>query len=281
MTPAPGSRPAPLRWSWRSERHRSMLPDDIDASAMTLMSADRLHAKQGRSTCRVRFDSPDGPLVVYLKRHHRLPWPKRLAAMLRPGTGVTPAWEEWRHLRHARALGIPVPEPVAAGETDGPWGRVTGFLMIEELRDCLPLHETIPAMKDQLDAEGFESWKRALIDSMASVTARLHAAGAFHRDLYLCHYYLDPSKADAPLYLIDLHRLASPRFGVSWWRWKDLAQLLFSTVDVDGIVGRDRVRFWRAYRSRMGLRHARWERRMIAWRSGRYLSHNRKARRAG
>ena len=286
MMPPPGpifeAHAGAIRWSWRSDRHRAMLPDDLDARAMTIRSDDRLHAKQGRSTCRVRFDSPEGPLVVYLKRHHRLPWPDRLLAMLRPHRGATPAWKEWRHLRRAQGLGIPVPEPVAAGELSIGWGRVEGFLMIEELEGCQPLHEAIPAMQQRLGAVEFESWKRALIDEMAALTARLHGARAFHRDLYLCHYYIDPKCPEGPLYLIDLHRLKTPRFGSAWWRWKDLAQLLFSTIGVEGVTGRDRVRFWRSYRSRIGLCWPGWERRMILWRSARYLSHNdRKARRDG
>ena len=283
MMPSPGHfnrpRDGSIRWSWRSDRHRRLLPSDFDA--MAIESNDRLHAKQGRSTCRVRFDSPDGSLVVYLKRHHRLPWHRRMAAILRPQHGVTPAWEEWRHLRRAQGLGIPVPEPVAAGELSGAWGRVEGFLMIEELIGCHPLHEAIPAMQSRLDAVAFDAWKRGVIDAMATITARLHEARAFHRDLYLCHYYLDPDRPEAPLYLIDLHRLKSPRFGAIWWRWKDLAQLLFSTIGVEGVSGRDRVRFWRSYRSRIGLRWPDWDARMIRWRSARYLSHNRKSRRVG
>ncbi len=80
------------------------------------------------------------------------------------------------------------------------------------------------------------------------------------------------------LSLIDLHRLKEHRLWPDWWRWKDLGQLLFSTYGVDGITDRDRLRFWRIYRRRVGIRRPRWHARMIRLRAARYLEHNRKPR---
>lgn len=269
------------RWGWRSESHGDRLPADLETTVMQLQSDDRLHAKQGRSTCRVRFDSPKGPLTVYLKRHYRLPWPTRIAAMLHPEGRHSPAGSEWRHLHKGQELGLLVPEPVAAGETIGPWGQFQSYLMVEELTGFLPLHEAIPEMSRRLEPEAFDRWKRRLITAMAALTARLHGAKTFHKDLYLCHYYIDCERADSPLYLIDLHRLATHRVSSAWWRWKDLAQLLFSTVDVEGINESDCLRFWAFYRRQMQLHAPRWELRMIRARAARYLSHNRKKALAG
>jgi heptose I phosphotransferase len=78
--------------------------------------------------------------------------------------------------------------------------------------------------------------------------------------------------------LIDLHRLAEHRLWSDWWRWKDLGQLLFSTEGVDGIIDRDRLRFWKRYRRLVGIKRSRWQARMIRFRAARYLAHNRKAR---
>ena len=80
------------------------------------------------------------------------------------------------------------------------------------------------------------------------------------------------------LSLIDLHRLKEHRLWPDWWRWKDLGQLLFSTYGVDGITDRDRLRFWRSYRRRVGIRWPRWHARMVRLRAARYLEHNRKPR---
>ncbi|WP_152053253.1 lipopolysaccharide kinase InaA family protein [Tautonia marina] len=269
------------RWAWRSPSHGDRLPPDLDAIVMQIQSDDRLHAKQGRSTCRVRFDAPSGPLTVYLKRHYQLPWPTRLAALLHPDGRHSPAGAEWRHLHRGRELGLLVPEPVAAGEAIGPWGQVQSYLMVEELTGFLPLHEAIPSMMDRLDPPAFAAWKRRLINGMAELTARLHHARSFHKDLYLCHYYIDPERSDSPLYLIDLHRLASHRLSSVWWRWKDLAQLLFSTIDVEGIDDRDRLRFWLRYRQRMNLSWPDLDARVIQARAARYHAHNLKKVRGG
>lgn len=264
------------RWAWRSPSLGERLPDDLETIVMRLQSDDRLHAKQGRSTCRVRFDSPSGSLSVYLKRHFALPWTARLAALLDPDGRHSPAGVEWKHLHLGRELGLFVPEPVAAGETIGPWGHLQSYLLVQELAGFLPLHEAIPEMARRHAPDAFLSWKRRLIDDLAELTARLHQARTFHKDLYLCHYYIDLDRGNSPLYLIDLHRLGSHGVTAPWWRWKDLAQLLYSSVDVEGITPVDRLRLWSRYRKRLAIRFPGFDAAMIRARAARYLSHNRK-----
>lgn len=265
------------RWLWTSEDYRAALPGDLDRTVLDLHATDRLHAKQGRSTARVRFDSPWGPLTVYLKRHYRLPWPARLAALVHPDGRHTPGSAEWAHLERARAIGVPVPDPVAAGEWIGPWGRLQSFLMVAELSGFEALHEAVPELAKRLPAPVFATLKRELTVEMAAITARLHAERLFHKDLYLCHFFLDPAatRAGERLTLIDLHRLGEHRVLPLRWRLKDLGQLLFSTIGVEGIDDRDRLRFWVAYHRRMRLARPELERRLIAWKAARYLNHNR------
>jgi heptose I phosphotransferase len=265
-------------WTWLAERHRDALPPDLSETVMTLDTRDRLHEKQGRSTARVIFHAPSGPLSVYLKRHYRLPWGARLGALIDPSGRHTPASAEWAHLERVRALGIAVPDVVAAGERIGPWGHLNSFLMVAELVGCLPLHEAIPALAESLDPLSFAQAKRILIAEMAEMVATLHGAFAFHKDLYLCHFYLDmrrPVAKRGNLTLIDLHRLAEHRRWPDRWRWKDLGQLLFSTHGVAGIDVRDCVRFWGLYRRKLRLRRPRWHVRMIRMKAARYLAHNR------
>jgi heptose I phosphotransferase len=266
------------RWSWRAERHTEALPADLDATVMTLESADRLHAKQGRSTARVRFDSGASTLSVFLKRHYRLPWPSRLGALIHPAGRHSPASAEWAHLERARGLGIAVPEVVAAGEWIGPWGDLRSFLMVAELVGHAPLHEAVPELAATLEPAAFASFKRALVVEMAEIAAKLHAAHAFHKDLYLCHFFLDRRPAATPgrrLCLIDLHRLAVHRWTAPRWRWKDLGQLLFSTHGVVGIDDRDRLRFWMHYRRRHKIVLPSAQCRIVRGKAARYLAHNR------
>jgi heptose I phosphotransferase len=266
------------RWTWIDERFRAALPADLDAKVMSLESRDRYHFKQGRSTARVVFSAPGGRLSVYLKRHFRLPWPTRLAALFDPGGGYSPAAAEWQHLERVRAMGIAVPEVVAAGERIGPWGRLQSFLMITELVDSLPLHEAIPAVKDRLDAAAFAAWKRGLISALAAIAATLHRARLFHKDLYLCHFFVDAGGLErAPrLTVIDLHRLGYHPLRHGRWGRKDLGQLLFSSYGVAGIDDRDRLRFWSRYRREMELRWPGWQARLIVLKAGRYRAHNAK-----
>lgn len=264
-------------WSWRDQEHGPALPADFETRVMSLNSSDRFHAKQGRSTARVRFDSG---LSIYLKRHQRLPWRTRLLAWLSPGRCQTPAGEEWRHLEIARSLGIPVPDTVAAGEWIGPKGQLSGYLAVAELVGHEALNEAVPALAETLAPETFERWKRHLIPRLAVLTARLHGARMFHQDLYLCHYFLDTARDDFSrvprIVLIDLHRLTSARWLPSRPQVKDLAQLLFSTDGVAGVNARDIQRFWMHYKRahRLGRGHAGFLRRWTISKAKRYRAHN-------
>ena len=266
------------RWSWRAQRHLEALPGDLDSRVMTLESDDRLHAKQGRSTARVRFDDGPSPLSVYLKRHYQLPWLNRLAALINPSGRHSPASAEWAHLERARSLGISVPEVVAVGEWVGPWGALRSYLMVAELVGQAPLHEAVPELASTMEPPRFASLKRSLVIEMAEIAAKLHSAHAFHKDLYLCHFFLDREPEAQPgrrLCLIDLHRLAVHRWTSPRWRWKDLGQLLYSTEGVAGIDDRDRLRFWMHYRRRSRMWLPNLQRRFVRGKAALYLAHNR------
>jgi heptose I phosphotransferase len=269
---------------------------------MALASGDRFHAKQGRETARFLFQAasqvmsrphatgststasrPAPTVAVYLKRHFRLPWTARLAALVHPGGRHSPAAAEWAHLERARALGIAVPDVVAAGERIGPRSRLFSFLMVAELTGSEPINELLPEVAARLDPREFAALKRRVISEMVRITATLHNAHAFHKDLYLCHFFLNLAWIERrdgppPVALIDLHRLGEHRVLCDWWRWKDLGQLLFSTFGVTGIKIGDRLRFWALYRRLTGLRRPWWHLCVIRFRAGRYLAHNRKRR---
>jgi heptose I phosphotransferase len=252
---------------------------------LSVTVTDNFHAKQGKSTGRWILSAGQQRLAVYLKRHYRLPWWRGLLATAWPAAGWSPALSEWRHLRWARSQRMPVPEPVAAGEFIGPWGRLRSFLVVEELTGMLPLHEAIPAAAACLTADVFRQWKRALVKEVARLTLRLHGQRRYHKDLYLCHFYI--SRADTerlppwsgPVHLIDLHRLQRHTWAWPLWQAKDLAQLLYSS-DIEGVDARDRLRFWHAYIG-VGWRRAAWWLRwsiLIKWHL--YQRHNRKKRAA-
>jgi heptose I phosphotransferase len=288
-----------VRWSWVDPRYAGALPTNLDVAVMAIESRDRFHAKQGRSTVRVIFHPrtggtdhpaaavpsdapPSPPVAVYLKRHYRLSRLAGLAALFDPAGGHSPAAAEWAHLKQARSLGIPVPEVVATGEHIGPWASLQSFLMVAELTECQELNVAIPELASLLDPLALAALKRRLIAEMARITAALHRARVFHKDLYLCHFYLDRARlranpGDVRLALIDFHRLSEHSLWVDRWRWKDLGQLLFSTEGVGGIEPRDILRFWSHYRRQVRVRWPRWQARMIRLKARRYQEHNRPA----
>jgi heptose I phosphotransferase len=245
---------------------------------MALQSAERFHAKQGRSTGLLRFDTAAGPLGVYLKRHTRLPWPTRLGALLLPWKHYSPGAAEFANLARARALGVRVPEVVGAGESIGPWGRLSSFLLVAELAGSGELNVIVPRLRIERPAADFAHWKRGVVREMARLVARLHQAGCYHKDLYLCHFFhpSHPAKGQPiELTLIDLHRFSRHKFTTLHWRVKDLAQLLYSTMDVPGIDARDRLRFWRVYRDSAKPRFPRFLAALIRAKAARYHAHNR------
>jgi heptose I phosphotransferase len=272
-----------VRWSWVDERYRRALPPDFDATVMTLESRDRLHAKQGRSTARVVFHGAEQaggrPLSVYLKRHFRLPWTARISALLHPAGRHSPGAAEWAHLERARSLGVPVPEVVAIGERIGPWAELQSYLVVAELSGSKELNEILPVLERRMDRADFERLKRRIVRRAARIAATIHRARMFHKDLYLCHFFLDLERlerdpGDVELTLIDLHRLQEHRLLADRWRWKDLGQLLFSTEGVSGVSTRDVLRFWKHYRREAGVRNPEWQARMIRLKAARYSAHN-------
>lgn len=234
-------------------------PDWLDR-IMTVEVMDRLFRKQGRSIARWTLRSADGrTLVVYLKRHYELPRLAGLGAWLWPRRAWSPGLQEWEHLAWAEAQGLPVPRAVAAGEWLRPGGRLQSFIAIEELADMLPLHQAVPTAEQRLDSVQFQRWKDGLNAELVRLSLALHNRGVFHKDWYLCHFYIErrdteqvPPDWTGRVHVIDLHRLSWHRIFRPWRRAKDLAQLLYSS-DVPGVTDADRRSFWEQYRKRTGL----------------------------
>jgi len=224
-------------------------------SIMDVGVTDRFHSKQGRSVGRLIFEAGDGKpdLRVYLKRHYDLPAIDGLMGRLFPNVAWSPALQEYQHLEWARQLGIKVPEPVAVLEIQGPGNKLQSALAIRELEGMLALHEAIPLAEKRLDKITFRKWKKSLIAEMARMSRILHDRHWFHKDLYLCHFYI-PEKYTFEIpnwrnqvWMIDLHRLGHHPWTSKIWRIKDLAQLVYSS-EISGVDNKDRLTFWRFYR---------------------------------
>jgi heptose I phosphotransferase len=247
---------------------------------------DRLHIKQGRSIGRRIFFHDDYVLIVYLKRHYHLPWYLRLLALLWPDRAWSPGLQEWEKLRWAAQQGWPVPRAVAAGQWVGPGYNLQSFIAIEELCDMLPLHEAIPMAAKSLSPEAFTAWKRVLFAEVARLVATLHQNYIFHKDLYLCHFYINESyifcannNMNNNIYFIDLHRLRRHRWSAIWWQVKDLAQFFFS-CEINEVTSLDRQFFWLNYCKHMNIHSIREKflYKLIMFKLNLYKRHERRRR---
>ncbi len=262
--------------------------EDWTSNVLDIAVTDRFHSKQGRSVGRIILPGKDGKpeLCFYLKRHYKLSFWEGLMAWLFPKKPWSPALQEYYHLATARQLGLQVPESVAAVEFIGPGARLKSALAVRELDNMIPLHEAIPLASVRQTPQAFRRWKKSLINEMARMARILHDRNWFHKDLYLCHFYIDkndtfriPNWRDKVV-LIDLHRLSNHTWTSQVWKIKDLAQLIYSS-EIEGVDDRDRLEFWRCYRD-LGPRSSldRVLLYVIKLKWGRYRHHNLKKKAA-
>jgi len=236
-----------------------------------------------RLTVRIPFTRSDGgKSAIYLKRHLRVDagaWLEGLVFWRKP---LTRAEAEYRNIFGLIEHGIATPQPVARGE-DHRWSiRQGSFLMTEEIPGGRPADDFL---KEHFAADGSDfRKKRLLVGQIARLARRFHGAGFYHRDFYLCHFFVrqwpdtmptqawpchpegqsdeagvpcprlrghaDAESEPSPfiLHLIDLQRVRHCRGRKVGRRWivKDLAALAYSAPA--GVITRtDKVRFLREY----------------------------------
>jgi tRNA A-37 threonylcarbamoyl transferase component Bud32 len=166
-----------------------------------------------------RIDGAEGSF--FLKVHREGAWSGR----------KTRARQEWDNHLRLWALGIPAPIPVA-------WGveQDRSFFMSRALEG-----ETADAFAARWPHLSHHE-REILSFRLATHLSRLHRRGYYHRDLYLCHVVVVTNE----VYLIDLQRLADGTRCPRHRRIKDLAALLYSSLDLP-FSRTDRLRFFKRY----------------------------------
>jgi heptose I phosphotransferase len=160
--------------------------------------------------------------------------------------------------------------------------RAVGFA--EDMRTVFERRSAV--LLERAPGDGFDRvWTRLAAESapvargiarhdlavrMARFVAAFHETGFCHRDLYLCHIFvdLDAAAKRPPVFtLIDLARTHRPRSRRMRWIIKDLSQLDVSARQV-GASRSDRWRFLLAYLNLpRGAPRARWYARRIVRKS--------------
>lgn len=182
-----------------------------------------------RENCTLDAILSDGrPIRWHIKRHAANP------------QSVSPAQQEAQGIQALQQAQIPTISLVG-------WGRLTdgrSFLVTEDLADHQPA--------DKLLENGFE-FDRIRIP-LAELAARLHNRGLHHRDLYLCHFLINPNQP-ADIHLIDAARVRPlPRWPMRRrWIVKDLAQLWYS-LSQSQVSQQQAIAFFQQYARQTGRR---------------------------
>ncbi|NIQ90504.1 MAG: lipopolysaccharide core heptose(I) kinase RfaP [Desulfobacterales bacterium] len=184
-----------------------------------------------------------GGVTVYIKKHF-FPGIREILKNLIRLRFPTGALNEWRALLAFHAHNIPTMTPICAGRKPL-LGKIekASFLLTDDLGeahrldDFLKTNGTIPCRGEVLET------KKRILENLADITRKMHSAGINHKDYYLCHILMDNRER---LYVIDLHRVnVSDKLGKRWMV-KDLAAMLFSSLEVPVTHGQ-RLAFYKRY----------------------------------
>jgi heptose I phosphotransferase len=190
-----------------------------------------------------------GGRAYFAKIHRGVGWGEILKNVLTLRLPIVSARNEYEACEHLAACGLRAPTVAGFGERGlNPARRESfvvcdahdGFVSLEDFTADWSRHPPAP---EEL---------RRLVMAVAEFARRFHAVGLAHRDFYLCHLLLDQAAwrgGRVELGVLDLHRARIFRNLPTRWRKRDLAALLFSTLDLP-ISRRSWYRFVRIYTGR-------------------------------
>lgn len=205
------------------------------------MTGDIVRDVAGRQTLRVEL----GGAVYYLKRHDGVGLAEILKNWLVGKRPIIGARNEFEACRHLEAKGLTAPRVAAFAENDAPAPARASFVLTDEMAGYEDLK--VKTLR-WLEAAPTPLEKRRLLMRVADFARRFHEAGLVHRDFYLCHLLEHPDPG-RELGVLDLHRALIFDEIPRHWRRKDLAALLYSSLDLP-ISRLSWLRFVRVYTGR-------------------------------
>lgn len=186
--------------------------------------------------------------ALFLKRYFSAPIATQWDRLIRQNAFHSRAWWEFAQCAGLREAHIAAPRPLAVAE------EMVGIL---ERRSAL-VFEQVPG--EAFDRRWLEACRIAapitrptprhdLARRLGRFISAFHQTGRCHRDLYLCHVFVDldlHAQRPPSFALIDLARVHQPRWRRMRWVIKDLSQLDASARQI-GASRTDRCRFLLAY----------------------------------
>ncbi|MFQ5544539.1 MAG: lipopolysaccharide core heptose(I) kinase RfaP [Acidiferrobacterales bacterium] len=191
----------------------------------------------------------------FIKSHGGVGWKLIIRKLLSLHIPVVSAKTEWHAIQALEAIGVNTMKIAAYGEEGINPATRKSFIVTEALNGTQSLEKWAPSFIEGANSAEKIRLKRALIRKIAEISRRLHSNGINHRDYYLCHFLLDVSAGrplsteNINLYLIDLHRMQIRKRTPERWAVKDIAGVLFSSMDL-GLTSADFIRFMQHYRDK-------------------------------
>jgi tRNA A-37 threonylcarbamoyl transferase component Bud32 len=200
--------------------HTQLLPEPMERA----LEGRVLRKSNARRTARVSW-SGVGP--VLLKVHRVRSLGERLLSLVR----TSRARAEWDAARYLRAVGAPVPQALAVGESRS-LGLLQGsFFAARFLEGLQPVHDALPIL--------VSAQQEALHCRLARLIRALHERGFDHRDLHSGNVLAGPGPGEScRLVVTDLHRCTWGREVSHSARVRGVAQWLHSVRDELDAAGR-------------------------------------------
>ncbi len=196
--------------------------------------------KTGRHRTVYRLNLPSGRF--YLKHYKIADWQALLRNLLRP----CPALDEWNAAQKVADVGIPTFQPVAVGCTFAGLLVCDSFLISRAIENVEGLDQLMRGSTPGRPVSRQTIPRQRLAVQLGRLTARLHSAGLFHRDLHAANI---PVRVDCDeevrLWLVDLHAMSIGRRPTM----RRIAQnvSLLNNDSFEQAAPADRLRFFRAY----------------------------------
>ena len=179
----------------------------------------------------------------FIKVHYGVGWVEIFKNWLTLKRPVVDARNEFEACRHLEQMNITAPKVAAYGESaDGPASRFSFVLC-----DALEGYEDLEVKTNRwFEVAPTPLEVRHWVMAVANFARRFHGAGVVHRDFYLCQLLAKNDEPAAQLGVLDLHRAIVFTQLPEKWRLRDLAALLYSSLDLP-ISRRAWLRFIRVY----------------------------------
>lgn len=177
-----------------------------------------------RSRMQFQIDSP--ATTLFLKRYNHPSMAVQIKNWIAGKKKSSLAISEIEPAARLSQAGINTPKTIGYGQKWGLFFEEQSFSITEKIADAESLEKKLPdCFLGQPTKENLQR-REDFIAKLAGFIKKFHDTGFRHRDLYLCHIFVNKNQE---FFLIDLARAFKPRFLADRYRVKDLAQLYYSS----------------------------------------------------